>query len=400
MKRWLYFGLVFLSAVPLWAQAESGAIFMLIPPSPQMNGMGSGTGVGLPVQDPYTQFINPANGVSTAPGLTALLTGYSTHWLDSFPYGYRIGSLSWAPSASPWKLGMSYQTYSFDFGQAMWRDTTTGAMHPYDLGAAGANLGTVATGYQDTLWTIPVSFTVGLGGKHVFQHLGRSDSSRSSNWWWDWGVLFSSPWEFPLPVGTGAWRAHLQPSLGYSMTNIGSEVEMLDASRPDPAPRTARLGWGIEVTLRWKSAFNLLQFRGTRAVEDLLVQSVHPVRYQHGLGDIDVWKHLMRNHASTNVTVSHGREWRIAGIYAWRRGRYQNQDGQLDMHTRGYGVYPLEALRLLNRFLRIPMLTPFLHHIDLQYNHAEYWNREWYSSRPVSTFGGWTLRFTHLETLF
>jgi|GEM_PF-3056707 hypothetical protein len=40
---------------------SGGAIFLLIPPSPTMNGLG-GIGVCLPSDDPYAGYFNPANG--------------------------------------------------------------------------------------------------------------------------------------------------------------------------------------------------------------------------------------------------------------------------------------------------------------------------------------------------
>lgn len=66
----------------LWAQGEATMLFLLIPPSPSLNGMGA-VGTALPGDDPFAVHFNPAQLGQTDPAanLSAHFYPGKVEWL-------------------------------------------------------------------------------------------------------------------------------------------------------------------------------------------------------------------------------------------------------------------------------------------------------------------------------
>lgn len=91
MKRFISAGFISMLLIfsnPLPAQGEATMLFLLIPPSPILNGMGQ-VGTALPTNEAYGFYYNPAQLGYTGQTVNAALQFYpsKTDWLPAFNFG-------------------------------------------------------------------------------------------------------------------------------------------------------------------------------------------------------------------------------------------------------------------------------------------------------------------------
>jgi len=315
---------------------SAGADWLLIPVSPTLNGMGD-VGVGLPSEDIYAGYFNPANGIYGYRGLSFAWSNYKTDWLPNlvsdFNFHHSVIGLNLLPRRLPFQITLSnYRTF-LDLGEQIWKDESgneLGTFHP----SMTAEAYSLAARYHNTLFGIPVDLSMGATRKKVTQDLSLETSR---NTFYDAGALLSFPLKYNFDDRIGL---KITPAAGYSISNIGDKIYFIDPAKADPAPRYARAGLSLSLNLVYDDYWNLITYRQARAAGDILIKSRDDssgtIEYQNGLGDIDLVKNILNYESGEDVDISWGQEITFLDLFSVRLGRYLDISGNLYERSDGY----------------------------------------------------------------
>ena len=370
--------------VTLFAVSEAGAVFLLISPSPTMNGLG-GDGVGLPSGDTFGAYYNPANGISSFEGISLSHSEMETGWLRNLVpdmvFSYKVTNLSLVPEKKPYQMVLSYHRTFLDLGEQQKtgeHGEVLGTFESY-MKADALTLGLRA---KIMIYRIPLIFSVGGTRKQALQNLGLTYSSpnrytKSRNTFYDFGFLITMPLTFrnisPLD---NVFSLTFSPSLGYSMSNIGGEVTFLDASQADPSPRFARFGISMISSISYRNRWPLVEWKHSRSASDILIDTEvtrnKHIAYQSGIGDINFIENVWKNEPDSLLTVHKGSEWTFLGVYSIRFGKMVDVSDRINLSTTGRGFRLKGILIALSYFLQEPAFRKLSNYFDVQYNVATY----------------------------
>ncbi|MCK4639780.1 MAG: hypothetical protein KAU06_00445 [Candidatus Marinimicrobia bacterium] len=378
------------------AQSSAGAIWLLISPSPSMNGMGE-IGVCLPDGDPVSSFFNPANGLRSYNGVSVAYSNMETSWLRNLASDLELKhsylGMNLIPAKYPFQLVINRQNTILDLGEQTRTDEYGNYIGTF-TSQMNATAYSIATRYFGKLWKIPVDISAGLSRKNAVQDL---QPQSSENIFYDAGVLASIPLTLNVK---DKWNISLSPAFGYSMSNIGDSVVFIDAAIADPSPRLARTGISLSAKLSLPNGWNLFEYRGGRAASDILVLPLYsnedPIRYQSGFGDIDFIKNIILSKSDPELEVSRGHEVSFLDIYSYRFGRRINVSGKMDVYEIGYGINSNGILDLLHYLTKIKLFSLLNRHINITYNYAK-WTEE--VGHPVddTEFSSYTFSFNNID---
>jgi len=126
MKRFI-FSILLVLPVLLRAQGEATMLFLLIPPSPSLNGMGA-VGAALPNDDPFAFHFNPAQLGQTGTGTffsTHVYPG-KVHWIPPFDvltsnnFALNLGYGVKNSAGKTWlKYGAGFMSGEIDYGSGV-----------------------------------------------------------------------------------------------------------------------------------------------------------------------------------------------------------------------------------------------------------------------------------------
>lgn len=389
-------------------QSSAGAIFLLIPPSSTINGLG-GIGVCLPSDDPYSGYFNPANGLNLFEGVSYSHSKMVTPWLealsDEMYFHYEVWNIGVIPKKYPIKFVASLHRTLFDLGQQSSTDefgNTIGIINSY-MNSTAMTLG---IGYRGDIKKVPINLAIGYTRKTVSQSLLRG--TKAINDFSDYGLLLSLPVQFKFsPIKkvktfTDRFRLNIMPAFGYSVSNVGDDVFFLDPGQADPSPKYLRTGISATVSISYKSDWHLLRWKGGRAASDILIKDRSsgddPIKYQNGLGDVNFVNNVIKNETDSSITIHRGDEWTFLDIYTIRRGREIDVSGKIDIVASGYGYSLNGLIKLLSILVDDPIYEMIPQYIDIQYNYALW---EQYIGHPLhlTEFKSLTITFNNIDQL-
>jgi hypothetical protein len=372
---------IFLFPVHLFSQSEAGAIFLLIKPSPTMNGMGN-IGVALPSLDPYVAYYNPANGIIPYKGYAFSYSNEMVQWLPGLAsdifYNYQVVNVGITPLTHPYQTVLSYHKTFLDLGDQV---LTNAQGEIIDVLKSYMKADALTLGVN-RIWKFKNSqlhISLGLTRKYVEQLLGASiyrHETRSKNTFFDIGTLISVPQGLKNVIQLLNTDILITPSFGYSMSNIGENVKFFD-EQGDPSPRYVRTGVALSVSVLYKSILTLVEWKGGRTASDLLVEvevdSGFPYfqshySYQYGLGDINFMKNIIWSEPDEEIEVNRGTELNILNILYLRAGREINISGRINIRNSGYGLRLKGILDILHFITKNPSISFLNRHLDLRYN--------------------------------
>ncbi|MBT3501820.1 MAG: hypothetical protein HOF50_01800 [Candidatus Marinimicrobia bacterium] len=390
----------------IFSQSISGAIFLLIPPSPTMNGLG-GIGVCLPSDDPYSGYFNPANGLNYFEGTSYSHSKMGTPWLQSLAddLDYEVWNLGILPKKYPVKFVFSFHKTFLDLGEQFRVDEFGNIIDAFKSHMKSDAL-TIGMGYTGQLKNIPFDFSFGYTRKTAIQNF--AENGKSSNELNDYGFLFSLPFSFTkssikkLKPFDDAFDFDIKPSFGYSVSNIGEEIVFNDPEQADPTPKYLRIGISSTAILSYKSKWNLLEWNGGRSASDELAEPRYnnddPIKYQSGLGDVDFFKNVLKSKSDSLITIHRGDEWTILDIYIFRKGRKTDVTGKIALHTSGYGYRLSGVFKILYYLLEDPIFEIIPEFIDVQYNYSK-WEQELGHPLHDTEFESLSISFNNLDRL-
>ena len=328
------------------AQGEAAVPFLVLQQSPQFTGAAQ-VGVAVPPIDPMGFYLNPAvlGETSKEFNFTTLFLPSKVDWLNSG----RITSNTFGMSLGynfkesflhiPLSIGLGYVNNKLDYGGLF--------LSPFGY----ESFGTINNYDEFQSFSIGVSYeyfisiSLGLSLKSFKSDLGVQptenevellvvDESAA-----DYGVLITAPISklfyddvvLKLKEGWGI-KPKTNISIGYSLTNIGDEIQYLDIAQRDPIPRTARLGYNINLGFDFVTddiKFNLLDYYLLVEAEDILVnkktEENHETGYQSAFGDIQFGKQLLNLEGDDNVVLRKAHMFRLLETVTFSIGRFDGR---------------------------------------------------------------------------
>ncbi|MFC2088875.1 hypothetical protein ACFLSX_04675 [Calditrichota bacterium] len=333
---------IYCFTITLTVQGEFAAPFLITDPSANLNGM-AGAFTGLPVDDVYGAYFNPAQlgnlgrNNSIAVGFYPIKTRWLpkinisdlTYHASAFAIGYEFST------SIPISIGLGYIYSKMDWGENVWTDASgneLGKFHSYescDAFSFGMRL--------DYL----LEFNLGLTIKDINLNLfpayfkvgGNNEDAKTDVLALSYGILINVPFvnilnEFYRTLNENKFTPFFDVSLGYSIHNIGSELNYRLHGENEPMPRQARLGYGISIGLIQKYHgynINVIKFEYSNEARDFLInREAGKIEYQDLMGDIDFFDNVIAGKSSENVDIFHGWRLRIVDTFQYSIGRIES----------------------------------------------------------------------------
>ena len=360
-------------------ESNAAALFLLISPSVRVNGMGQ-AGVALP--DEPGGYYNPGAAALSSP----------THTVQSRLY---LGEMPWLPALAD-DMSYGYGAVQVAGGRVVpalsWKGPTrlAAALYGYhtrmDLGQFDRirDVGTAAgtSNVTDVSRSLGVSLAlrsfvevgVGATSKWILVDLGETRESTRAH---DFGLMAVAPVAGMLQWFTGrelALGQHFRPRLdiGYGIAwhNRGPDIVDTGALQPDPLPANRRHGWSGTLAVDWHSdALDLTLGRVTFARETYRPQ-IEGVRVTSRAED-----------------DKGGIEISILETISFRRGEYDDFDGDIHFKTRGGTIRSDGFFRYMAHHLESTppgssrdALLFVLRHVAI--------SRSWFANHPEWPTGG------------
>jgi len=384
-----------------------------IPASPAAQGMGGSAAI-LPSIDATATIDNPAQlGLfSLAHTFGATMLAPKTAWFPSYQYqpydprwtldvsafnaGFNLADAVSIPV--PLSIGLGYARSIFDLGYYL--TPPPGAVAFFPPGAYGthpvARTEIFSLGIGVDYW---IRLGFGVNFKHIFEDDYAFDNpsgsvvSSSSAWAHDIGLLLVVPIADIVSRASGrdldlvkGLSPQLNLSTGYVLANVGREIREPGSTVDAPLPRKARLGLGLEASLKTTlgaSDWKLISASIVRQAETDLWHrradgTVLP--YGDGAGAINFLQNVVGGKYTGNVWVRKGWQLELGECVTIRGGSVgigaSEVSYMLDYETRGYS---LSLAGLLRAFEYISStvagdswLVFIANHFDLQYSRGTY----------------------------
>lgn len=389
----------------LFSQGEAGAVFLLISPSPTMNGMGE-IGTCLPSDDIYSSYYNPANGISAFQGVSKSSSEMETRWLpnlaDDLHLKYEVLGFGILSRNYPFQIVISQHRTYLDLGEQIRMGE-----HPEDYRGTfnsymKANALIIGAKYTGAIKNIPIDLSVGMSRKTAIQYLYMTNfgSAESKEQLYDYGLLLSTKYQSSkLKTDIGYFNASLVPSFGYSMSNIADSITFYVG---DPAPTILRTGLSMKMTIMYDNTLNIFKWSYGRMASDVMIDMTQlmngKIRYQSGFGDIKFYENVILNKTDSSVDVHRGDEWTFFDTYSMRAGRRIDIDGQINISTSGYGYRLSGILKLLHYVTKDRVYEILQNHLDVRYNYSEYDEKPGHPLKNTD-FEAWTVTIKNIDKL-
>lgn len=169
-----------------------------------------------------------------------------------------------------------------------------------------------------------------------------------------------------------ALRPKIDFTLGYSINNIGKKVWYVDPSQADPLPRTARLGYSLNLGMDLSmlgTKLNTINYSFTAEAEDILIMNDNDttgVKYQDMLGDISIKKHLIDLKGDNNVLIHRGHIFRLLETVILSSGRISGNYHR-DIKSNGFGISSEGIFKVLSTLTDNSTLNYIADHLVLEY---------------------------------
>lgn len=373
---------------PLPAQGEATMLFLLIPPSPVLNGMGR-AGAALPTNEAYGFYHNPAQLGYTSQTVNAAVQFYpsKTDWLPEFNFpdltynsfalnlGYNFRDRS---PIIPLSVGLGYMKGEINYGRITLTDDQGNIIAAFDSKESYNAFG-IGVGME---YFVNLSF--GLAYKKIDSQLmpvqvgtepGGGEAETDAI---DYGVLLTVPVLKPFEKSflkeadsQFSFVPYFDVSLGYAKTNIGDKVSYLDTDQKDPIPRTAHLGYALSAGVDFRMRDISLRALGIDWSVDASDILISKGEYQGGLlGNISFGGNLLSAKSDREVDIRKGFRVQFFEFLQITSGRFYGA-GWEHPQTSGFGLGARGILKALSAYSSNRTLRYMADHFDLQYARSE-----------------------------
>jgi len=285
---------------------------LLNQPSPVFYGAGD-IGTAVPMQDPVGFYFNPAqlgyysqnNNVSIffMPEKTVLFNSGQVK-TTSYSYGATAGyNFKTNGSNTPLSIGIGFLHNRYDYIGDSYPKRAPDSYDCISVGAGYENYLIYNFGFSVKSYSSKLSYN----GIYYFTASGVV---------FDFGSMIIIPFDniclnnAVLTIGDTKIKPILKVSTGYSILNIGKDVYYNDLESADPLPRTARLGYNLNLGAKMNIAGTELpiNYSFTAEVENQLFigYTNRKTTYKGLMGDIDIIENLLLLKEKYNVIVHKG----------------------------------------------------------------------------------------------
>jgi hypothetical protein len=388
-------------------QGETAVPFLLIPASPEGNGMGGIVGSTIS-ENPMATVANPGqlgmisldhyfiggfypSSTTWFPGSQVSDLRYTT---TAFNAGLNLSSLTSLPFEL--SIGFGYSHVGFDLGTFVATNGTGGQLSSFNA-EDNSNNWSVGIGIDYF-----IKMGIGYTNKNVASNLapfnvqGQGRQGVASVTTYDIGLIAQVPVAKILDQLSGnpiTFFGSAEPvfdiSFGYARRNLGNAfVTYIDAANSDPLPRNAMVGLSYKVgfTLPRTTAWEIFSFTLARESEDILVQRFPPPRdssgtvignpprpeYIDGNGAIQFINNVVLGEGNGRVTLRKGWQVNFGELFLLRGGSVNGRG--VSYITSGYGLRLGGVLKAFKEFIpsfsNSPVTNFILSHIDIRYDHA------------------------------
>lgn len=378
-----------LSLKSVFAQGEAVITFLGSQQSPQFLGAAQ-VGVAVPPIDPIGFYLNPAvlGETSKEFNVTTMFMPSKANWagLDHVKFNTFGMSLGYNFENSllniPLSVGIGFISGKFDYGtfavtgpespEPLFTTETYDKFNQFSIGATYSFYLDISAGIAFKNFESTIGGNIINGEKIIYESDGTAI---------DYGFLLTVPISklfynhlgFPLKDNFIV-KPKTSLSLGYSVTNIGDEIEysFLEYQK-GPIPRTARLGYNINLGFDLVSdefKMNLFDYYFIVDAEDLLVERKEEnnseTEYQSGLGDISFGKQLIQLKGTDEVALRKAHIFRFLETVNISVGRVDGR-GYLSRESDGFMVSTMGLSKYLAANFDNEIIQFIAKHIAVEY---------------------------------
>jgi hypothetical protein len=364
----------------IFAQGEAAIMFISIPVSPFSISIG-GAGSSLPTDDPYGFLHNPAQlGYFGSRNNLAGAFPSTINPQSELPQDFDIRSMAV-------NLGFSFKNLTglpLSFGLGYSRPEIS---YPGLPVYSGENIigQFSARDYYDTYslgagYDYYLQFYGGISYKNIVSILSPSITGDFNAI--DFGFIINVPVlriindEMSFLIKRIPANPFINFSAGYSLQNLGGEVDYIDPAQKDPLPRMVTLGYGLSggVDVQFNNFIaNLIKLEFTAEAQDLLVtrDENSGSKYQSGLGDISIGKHIIGINGDEKVISRSGVKVNLLETFSYRTGKYNGRFFD-NRKTSGFELRAKGLFLLLSNNINNNLINYLAEHVDIRYNNSTY----------------------------
>ncbi|MBI5020333.1 MAG: hypothetical protein HZB59_02760 [Ignavibacteriales bacterium] len=384
------------------AQGEAAAVFLLISPTTEANGMGEAS-IAIPMNDPLAALRNPAQlGLQSANNYFSYSTNAS-NWLPNF----NISDLRYRTDG--FTGGVNFQNI---FGQGHNLSFGYGYFHTLlnlgEFSRRGENnedLGTFYLTEYANQWTVSsaidyyLKLSIGFSYKAIttlpmvsynYNYFGGNVKAK------DYGIILDIPiirlsndlFETPQQITPDIYYS-AGISLGMAWQNIGDRFKT-GLYYSDPLPRIGRVGVGINICFDYRKgnySFQLFGFKWTVEASDMLIDRWREIRdqygnlikragwsYRGGLGDIKFFDEVILGHSNYRTERRRGWNLTLMEMINVRYGRLTDRMGNRHVRTDGIGFQSKGLFQIIKIIApdidKSPINNFILNHLDFRYDQS------------------------------
>ncbi|MCB9259301.1 MAG: hypothetical protein H6612_08090 [Ignavibacteriales bacterium] len=352
-----------------FAQGEGALTFTTFQQSTYLIGAGQ-IGVSIPNDDVLGYYLNPAILGNSARNnhVSFNVMPNKTNWfwndMTFHNYGLNLGYDLEPILNSPIRIGTGFIHNRFYYGEFI----ITSELGPEPVGKYDSydsfNCFSLGIGFDYfAKLNFGISFKTfdsNLGATYVEGNIQKVSSQGSMI---DYGMLIV----FPISELLGNKIIHkidnsisLMPitnlSIGYSLSNIGDEIYYIDEDQKDPLSRTARLGYTLEFGYKLKIEdveLNLISYSFSAEANDIMVEPRNEfftgIKYQSGIGDINISENLISLKANDLVNVHKGHIFNFLNTLNLTYGYFSGRGYPTVNKTDGIGFSTKGIFKLLKK---------------------------------------------------
>ena len=373
MKKLIFILLILFTTI-IFPQGQGAVPFLTLQQSPLLQGAGQ-TGVAIITDDPIGFYYNPAILGVTAQSnhVSTLFMTNNADWLgylnlNTNSYGFNIGYNLKKNIPLSVGIGFIHNLFSYNIPSYFGNEES---FNSFSLGAS---------------LNYPVIFSLGFSIKKFNSTLGGDISTNyktyeASEMAYDFGALVSVPISNYLLEKTKydiCDNLFLTPKLnfvlGYSITNIGNEIYYIDPAQSDPIPRTAKLGYSINLGADFhldNKTITAFDYTFVAEASDLLPESdsIGNTTYKGLLGDISIGKNLIQLKYTNNTIIHKAHIFNIFETVKFAFGNYVGKGLEYNPKTSAFVISTKGLFKLLDNGDNT-VLGFILKHLGLEYTHS------------------------------
>jgi len=362
--------ILFFISYSIVPQAQSALPFLSVQQSPFLQGAGQ-TGVAIVSNDPLGFYYNPAILGFTAKSnhISFLFLPEKVEWigLDNIKvnsYGSNLGYNF--EKSIPLSIGIGFIHNSIKYDNYI-----DDSFNSFSIGAS---------------LNYPVSFSFGFSLKKFnsifwvppFGPLPQT-YAEASGIAYDIGALLNFPVsELLFKNARYDFNNNLfvtpefNYTLGYSVTNLGKEIYYTDPAQSDPIPRTARLGYLINLGFNLNfnnKIISFLDYTFVAEASDILIQRDNngALSYKGPLGDINIGKNLIQLKYDNNTLIHKGHIFNLFETVKIAFGNFIGKGYEYNVKTSSLVFSTNGLFKLLSEPEDSSVLGFITNHIGLEY---------------------------------